>query len=289
MHSCGGLVAAVGLLLFSFAGLATTLPGFPLAVSYPIWLVWALRLAPLPAIVLLWAVIHEAEFKVRTDASAIHFRQPLGPTVRVPWRELNDYFADCGRSPSDVATSGGSLAHNALDARLNPHAPPFASYRPDYTLTSNRGTFVFDDSLLDVSALAHNVMAGSPQGTPETWEEASWLTCRGCDGRTAASLWRVSPEDRVRYCDRCRAPSILDVEGAPARPCVCGGEFVQEEFVCPVCGEPYGEALPSVEDVFIVERRGAMGHPRPWRLGSAPASAAPEAQPMGGDEDDERP
>jgi hypothetical protein len=286
VHSCGGVVAAAGVLLFAVAGLVTTLPGFPLPLPYPVWLVWALRVAPVPALVLLWAVTHEAEFKVRTDSSAIHFRKSLGPTARLPWREVTDYFADCGRSPRDVATSGGSLVHEALDARLSPHAPPFASYRPDYTLLSNRGTFVFDDGLSGVSVLAQDISSSAPQGTPDTWEEASWLTCRRCDERTAVSLWQLLSGDRVRYCDRCRAPSILYVEGSTPMPCACGGEFVQEAFTCPACGESYGVALPSPEDGFVLERRGAMQHSRPWRIGSAlPRSDLDPQQEQGGEDD----
>lgn len=282
-------MAAVGILLFAAAGFVTTLPGFPLPISYPVWVVWVLRLAPLPALVILWAVAHEAESKVSADDSAIHFRQALGQTLRVPWREVTDYFADCGRSPRDVATSGGSLVHDAADVGLTPHPPPFASYGPDYTLVSNRGSFVFDDSLSNVGALAEVVSSNAPEGTPKAWEEASWVTCRGCDGRTAASFWPLSPADRVRYCDRCRAPSAQHAEGSSPAACTCGGEFVLEEFLCPACGEPYGSLLPSGEQAFIVERRGAMQHPRPWRLASGVPGAAEEPEPAEGDEDDARP
>lgn len=290
VHSCGGLIAAVGVLLFSVAGLFTTLPGSPLAASYPIWLVWALRFAPLPALVLLWAVAHEAEYKVRADSSAIHFRQPLGGSVRVPWREVTDYFADCGRNPQAVAASGGSLVDDGSRATAETAAAPFASHGPDYTLWSSRGTFVFDDGLADVALLAREVSSNAPDGAPDRWEEASWLTCRRCDERTAVSLWPSATGDSIRYCDRCRAPHVSPTGDSEPVACACGGEFVQEEFTCPACGEPFGEALLASEEQFTVERRGSLEHPRPWAVTAVQAegdASPPPPEPTEGVEGDE--
>lgn len=290
VHSCGGLIAAVGVLLFSVAGLFTTLPGSPLAASYPTWLVWALRFAPLPALALLWAVAHEAEYKVRADSSAIHFRQPLGGSARVPWREVTDYFADCGRSQQAVAASGGSLVDDGSSATVETTSAPFASHGPDYTLWSSRGTFVFDDGLADVALLAFEVSSNAPDGAPDRWEEASWLTCRRCDQRTAVSLWPSAAGDSIRYCDRCRAPCGSPRGDSEPVACACGGEFVREEFTCPACGEPFGEALPASEQRLIVERRGSLEHPRPWATAAAQAEAEaspPPLEPTEGVEGDE--
>jgi len=259
VHSHGGLVAAAGLLLATGAGLVTTLPGLPTASLYPTWATWALRLAPLLSLVLLWAVVHEAQYQVRTEPAAIHVRSALGGSTRVPWREVTDYFADCGRSLRDVAGSGGSLVQQASDG-----GAPFASYGPDYTLISRRGTFVFGDNLADVGALTDEITRYAPAEAPRGWEEASWVACRRCGERVALSLWPLPAGHVARYCDRCHAASAVPEGAASPEACACGGAFSQEALLCSTCGETLAEEGPLLPEGFIAEKRGVLRRPEDW-------------------------
>jgi hypothetical protein len=239
VYSLGGLVAAVGLTLAAGAGLVVTLPGAIADGILPTWMVWLLRLSPIPALVLLYAVVSEATFKVRIDDAAIHFRRRLGGVVRVPWREVVDCFADCGRSPGDVVHSGGSMVHEPRTAETGAQAAPFARYHPDYTLVSQRGTFVFDDSIADVGELADEVVTRASEASPSRWEEGLWVTCDACDKRVAVSLWRT-------------ADAGLPNNGADAgqEPPVGGGPR------CPACGRGLSAAAVAVNEGFAIETRG---------------------------------
>ncbi len=286
VHSCGGLVAAVGLLLATGAGCVSTLPGIPTAGMYPLWAAWALRLAPLLAFGLLVAVVYESSYKVRAEPLALHFRRGIVGSARVPWREVTDYFADCGRSLTDMASAGGSLVHPADDP-----SPPFATYGPDYTVVSGRGVFTFSDNLADVGVLAAEVSRLAPADAPRRWEEASWLSCPRCGERTAVSLWPLPAGHRVWYCDRCHAPSV-EAPGEPPPPhCACGGAFAQETLTCPTCGEPFGEEALAAPEGFFVEQRGAVRRPEVWPPTATEPVAAEEQPepppPETGEDDDE--
>ena len=280
-QSCGGLVAAVGILLLTGMGALSTLPGSPVAALYPAWLTWTLRLAPLPVLILLWAVVSEAEFKIRTDPTAICFRRGLGAVTRVPWRELQDFFADCGRSLQQVADSGGSMVEGTgsvgqgtasaeepnvgarfiapdqvgapfmapTDAPPPPPArteprpeAPFADYRPDHMLVSERGLFVLNDIVSHLAVLTREVVAHAPANAPSRWEEASWLTCGACRERFAASLWPPS-----------------------------GEADLPESGACPHCAAPLDDVLAEITGPFIVELRSAERRRFVWRARVAPA------------------
>jgi hypothetical protein len=225
-QSGGGLVAAIGLLLAAVLAALTTVPGCPLADSYPLWLTWTLRLAPLPFLALLWAVACEADYKVRTDVTAIAFRHGLGSITRIAWREVVDYFADCGRAPVEVAQSGGSMTADggvqdpglgtqesddppaevpeSLEAEQSgapaplplevtapdvPTVPPFAEYKPDYVLLTDRGMFGLNDSLSGLADLTAEIARHAVGAAPRRWEEACWTTCPACATKTAVSIW----------------------------------------------------------------------------------------------------
>jgi len=266
-------VAATGLLLATGAGLVTTLPGAPTAAVYPTWATWALRLAPLFSLALLWAVVHEAQYIVRTEPAAIHFRGGLGGSMRVPWREVTDYFADCGRSLQDATASGGSLVHQASAG-----GAPFASYGPDYTLISRRGSFVFGDSLAEVGALADEITRSAPAEAPRGWEEASWVGCGRCGERVALSLWSLPAGHVARYCDRCHGARTVPEGAASPEPCACGGAFSQEAFPCSTCGGALAEEGLPLPGGFIVEKRGVLRRPEGW----LPRPASPRADGQAG-------
>jgi hypothetical protein len=258
-QSCGGLVAAVGVLFVAGVGVLTTLPGSPVAHAYPAWLTWTLRLLPVPLLVLLWAVASEAEFRIRTDPTAISFRGGLGAITRVPWREVHDFFADCGRGPEEVAESGGSLVDeppapeegSAPDAAPAPakREAPFAEYRPDYVLLSARGVFVVDDVITRLDVLTAEVVAHVPPEAPTRWEEASWVVCEGCRERLAISLW----------------PPADSLEPLPAP-------------TCPFCDEPLDSLLAGVGRPCAVEVRGPGRRRFAWNPPvEAPAEASAEA------------
>jgi hypothetical protein len=240
-QSCGGLVASVGVLFLTGLGVLATLPGFPTAGLFPTWLTWTLRLAPVPAVLLLWAVVSEAEYKVKTDGTAISFRQGLGRIARVPWREVHDFFADCGRGLREVAESGGSMRQRVGDEGqgtgedVGAGAPthdgkaeaPFTEYRPDYVLVSDRGEFVFDDVVARLATLIAEVVAHAPAEAPGRWEEASRLTCPACRRHFTVSAWPLTELTE------------------PLEP-----------FACPGCGESLGSLLAGVTQPFIIDLRG---------------------------------
>jgi len=289
-QSCGGLVAAVGILLLSGMGVLSTLPGSPVAAIYPVWLTWTLRLAPLPVLILLWAVVSEAEFKIKTDPTAICFRGGLGSVTRVPWRELQDYFADCGRSLQQAAETGGSMVEGTGDrgqgtasaeetdvgarfiapdhvgapfmapgdAEPTPIASPepkpeapFAEYRPDYMLVSERGVFVLNDSVSHRAALTGEVVRHAPPNAPLRWEEASWLTCATCRERLAVSLWPLADEADL-----------------------------PESGTCPHCAAPLDPLLAEITGPFIVAARGPERRRFVWRARVAPAEDEVEPPPV---------
>jgi len=257
-NSCGGLVASVGVLFLTGAAFLTTLPGSTTAGLYPVWLAWTLRLAPLPALLLLWAVVVEADYKVKTDGGAIYFRHGLGGVTRLPWGELRDFFADCGRGVHEVAEEGGSLTAgsqepgvrsrekgNGVAAEAAPtREGPFAIYKPDYTLAFDRGMFVFTDTLAYVGRLAAEVVARAPEGAPDRWEEASWLTCGRCKQRLAASVWPPAEDDR---------------EAELLGP-----------FACPMCGESLESLLAKGKQALVVELRGTVRRRFAWRPPAPP-------------------
>ncbi|MBM3472404.1 MAG: hypothetical protein FJX75_03925 [Armatimonadetes bacterium] len=245
-QSCGGLVAAVGVLFVAGIGLLTTLPNSPVAAAYPAWLTWTLRLLPLPLIVLLWAVVSEAEFRIKTDPTAISFRRGLGAVTRVPWREVHDFFADCGRGPAEVAESGGSLVHEPETAA----GAPFAEYRPDYVLLSERGMFVFDDVIARLDVLAAEVVAHAPPEAPARWEEASWVACGGCRQGLAISLWRPT-----------------ELSGPLPAP------------ACPYCGRSFDAVLADVGRPFMVELRGPERRRSAWNPPIEPPAEVPAETP----------
>jgi len=260
-NACGGLVAAVGVLFVAGVGLLTTLPGSPVAAGYAPWLAWALRLAPLPALLLLWAVVREADFRVKTDGAAIHFRRGLSGVARVSWREVQDFFADCGRSLREVAESGGSMAEGRPEAGVASQedgddvaaeaaptavkAAPFAAYRPDYVLLTERGAFIFDDVVARPGLLAEEVVRHALPPAPARWEEASWLACEGCGERLAFSLWR--------------GPSLWD-EPPPT---------------CPRCAAPLEGLLAEVPRGFVVELRGIERRRFAWAAPAEPPAEVP--------------
>jgi hypothetical protein len=280
-HSCGGLVAAVGLVLATGVGLLTTLPGAPTASLFPVWATWALRVAPILAVLLLWAVAHEAQYQVRAEPTAIHFRRGLSGSVRVPWREVTDYFADCGRSLPDVASAGGSLVHPPDDP-----AAPFFTYCPDYALISERGAFVLTDRLSGIAALAQEVVRHTPPNLPGRWEEASWVTCPRCRERTAYSVWPLPPGQSVGYCDACGMPRLSPAGAAVEGVCECGGTTSVEAAACGGCGDPI-----AAPEGFLLERRGAVRRGDSWRppapepqaTGDEPPAEAPASEDGGDD------
>jgi hypothetical protein len=234
VNSCGGLVAAVGVLFAAALGLLTTLPGSPVALLYPPWFAWTLRLAPVPALLLLWAVALEADFRVRTDRAGILFRQGLGAGVRVPWRGIHDYFADCGRAVRDVAQAGGSFV--GPEPAAAPSVAPFREYRPDYILLTERGPFVFNDEVARLGILTEEIVGHAPPEAPTRWEEGSWHACDGCGRRIALSLW----------------PRSADSDEA------------LEPFRCPACGRVPEWFLDGSADAFVIQLRGASRPRYAW-------------------------
>lgn len=249
VQCCGGLVAAVGVVLATGLGFVATLPGSPLAREGPTWLIWLLRIAPLPAIGLLWAVVSEAEFKVRTDSGAIAFRGLLGQVTRIPWHDVYDFFVNCGRGPEEVAESGGSLVGGAQSN--DPH-PPLHDYRPDYVLMTEQGVFVFNDTVAGLGLLTSQVLAHALPTAPTRWEEASWIRCPSCGERFAISLWPLNGTDE------------------PLAP-----------FVCPTCSASLNAMLDRATKGFVVQLRGKDRQRFVWRPPVATAEEPEQAQLSG--------
>ncbi|MGQ9730165.1 MAG: hypothetical protein ACUVX8_02740 [Candidatus Zipacnadales bacterium] len=229
-NSCAGMVAAIGVLFVSGLALVATLPGAPAAGQLPPWLVWILRLSPLPAVILLWAVASESEFKVKTDRTGISFRRSLGGVTRVPWREVTDYFADCGRTVREICATGGSLTHEVSASRPT---VPFAEYHPEFVLMSGRGEFVLDELLTPLDRLTTEIVVHAPSEAPRRWEEATWLCCKDCGESFAVSLWPIPEEQMVAtttastcpYCEadlslllsECPQPMLIEFRGFARR------------------------------------------------------------------------
>ena len=210
VHSCGGLIAAVGLVLATGGACLVALPISSTAASLPVWLAWVFRLAPIPAVVVLWAVVSESAYRARVDTEGLHLRRGFGGVTTVPWDAVTDTFADCGRPVADVVAGGGSMVEEeGVDAL------PFGAYGPEFTVLSAHGVEVLPDSVEDYRALVDAVPALTPIGCPRRWEEASWVTCPSCHERIAVSVWPAGSYRTASGCDVCaQAPVGLLPEGA---------------------------------------------------------------------------
>ena len=234
VHSCGGLIAAVGLVLAAGGACLVALPISSTADSLPVWLAWIFRLAPIPAVVVLWAVVSEGAYRARADAEGLHLRRGLGGVTTVPWDEVTDTFADCGRPVAHVVAGGGSMVEDeGVDAL------PFEAYGPEFTVLSAHGVEVLPDSVDGYRALVDSVPAHTGGGVPMRWEEASWVMCPSCAQRMAVSVWPSPGLGVSSGCSACgQAPTGLlpeDAEGFVVQ--VRGGppvtEAVQADYAPP--------------------------------------------------------
>jgi hypothetical protein len=76
-------------------------------------------------------------------------------------------------------------------------------------------------------------------------------------------------------------PTCGERTAVSLRPLPADGAREREEFLCPACSEPFGEALPSAELGFLIERRGVPRGSEPWPPTMDADETGPE--PEGGD------
>jgi len=295
-QSCGGLVAAVGILFVAGVGVVSTLPGSPVASAYPSWFAWALRLAPLPVLVLLWAVVSEADFKVKTDAAAICFRHGLGGVTRVPWRELHDYFADCGRNLREVAQTGGSMRAGSREAEVGggedvaaEAAPTTSSVAAEAAPTTSSVAAEAAPTTSSVAAEAAPTVTARALAPFAEYRPDYVLLAEGGTfvlddaiarlgllteevARHAPALaplrWEEASWTGCEGCGKRMAVSLWPRTGGP-------GEWGLEPFRCPACGRVPEWFLEGQCDGFVLELRGRDRRRFVWPASPPATEAAP--------------